>query len=113
MHDEIRRILTATEKYSSGPHLSIHTLRISFAWVTKLGYVSLLERPLGVEPKIGGFENPQNGWFIYNGKPYEQMDDLRGLKPRILGSTPLLIHNSTGKMHFLMLQRTSLPNSSK
>ena len=35
---------------------------------------------LGVEPKIEGFYPPQNGWFIYNGKPYEQMDDLGGVK---------------------------------
>ena len=32
---------------------------------------------MGVEPKIGGFY-PQNGWFINNGKPSEQMDDLGG-----------------------------------
>ena len=31
---------------------------------------------MGVEPKIGFFF-PQNGWYIiYNGKPYEEMDDL-------------------------------------
>ena len=26
-------------------------------------------------------ENPQNGWFIIYGKPYEQMDDLGGIYP--------------------------------
>ena len=30
---------------------------------------------MGVEPKIVGSYS-QNGWFIINGKPYEQMDDL-------------------------------------
>ena len=24
------------------------------------------------------FLTPQNGWLVYNGKPYEQMDDLGG-----------------------------------
>ena len=28
---------------------------------------------MGVEPRIG---IPQNGCFIFHGKPYEQMDDL-------------------------------------
>ena len=28
---------------------------------------------MGVEPKIGVLKNPQNGWFIINGKPYEEM----------------------------------------
>ena len=37
-----------------------------------------------VFPKIGG-DNPQNGWFIYNGsKPHEQIDDLGGKKPLFL-----------------------------
>ena len=30
-------------------------------------------RYVGVEPKIGG-KPPK--WMVYNGKPYEQMDDL-------------------------------------
>ena len=29
---------------------------------------------MGVEPKIGGGLPPK--WMVYNGKPYEQMDDL-------------------------------------
>ena len=40
-------------------------------------------------PKIGV---PQNGWFIINGKPYEQMDDLGGVTgpmvPLFLLETP-------------------------
>ena len=43
-----------------------------------------------VFPKIGG--NPQNGWFIINGTPYEQMDDLGGKKPPLFfGLTPTSI----------------------
>ena len=38
---------------------------------------------MGVKIKI---EVLQNGWFIINGKPYEQMDDLEG-KPTIFGNT--------------------------
>jgi len=34
-------------------------------------------------PKIGTV--PQNGWFIMNGKPSFQMDDLGG-KPTIFGN---------------------------
>ena len=29
-------------------------------------------------------------WMVYNGKPYEQMDDLGGFNPRIFGNTHLL-----------------------
>ena len=36
-------------------------------------------------PKIGG-NTPQNGWFLINGKSYEQMDDLGGFTP-IFGNT--------------------------
>ena len=34
--------------------------------------------------KNSGF-SPQNGWFINNGKSYEQMDDL-GVRPTIFGN---------------------------
>ena len=40
---------------------------------------------MGVEPKIGGFYPPK--WMLYNGKAYEQMDDL-GVKPLFLGKRP-------------------------
>ena len=39
---------------------------------------------MGVEPKIGG-KPPK--WMVYNGKPYEQMDDLGG--PPLFLETPL------------------------
>ncbi len=32
---------------------------------------------------------PQNGWFLNNGKPYEQMDDL-GVYTTIFGNTYIL-----------------------
>ena len=38
---------------------------------------------MDVEPKIGG-KPPK--WMVYNGKPYEQMDDLGGNTP-IFGNT--------------------------
>ena len=43
---------------------------------------------MGVNPKIGDF-TPK--WMVYNGsKPYEQMDDLGGVKSTpIFGSTPI------------------------
>ena len=40
---------------------------------------------MGVYPKMDG-EN--------NGNPYEQMDDLGGLKTPIFGSTPILAPNT-------------------
>ena len=39
-----------------------------------------------VFPKNMGFFPPK--WMVYNGKPYEQMDDL-GVKTHIFGSTPI------------------------
>ncbi len=39
-------------------------------WVDECGLI-------WVFPKIGGFY-PQNGWWKFHGKPYEQMDDLGG-----------------------------------
>ena len=39
---------------------------------------------MGVEPKIG--VNPPK-WMVYNGKPYEQMDDLGG--PPLFLETPV------------------------
>ena len=55
---------------------------------------------MGVEPKIGG-KNPK--WMVYNGKPYEQMDDLGvplfleghpydNLRPPKIVSSPKKIH---------------------
>ena len=35
---------------------------------------------MGVNPKIGGFD-PQNVWWKFHGKPYEQMDHLGGFPP--------------------------------
>ena len=37
-------------------------------------------------PKIG--VSPK--WMVYNGKPYEQMDDL-GVKPLIFGNTQMCV----------------------
>ena len=47
----------------------------------------ILRRQMGVNPKIGVVFTPKMDGEN-NGKPYEQMDDLGGLKPPIFGSTP-------------------------
>ena len=36
---------------------------------------------------------------VYNGKPYEQMDDLEGKTTPIFGSTPIYTHSNAQQLH--------------
>ncbi len=42
----------------------------------------------GCWPRNRGGKTPENGWWKFHGKPYEQMDDFGGF-PIIFGSTPM------------------------
>ena len=45
---------------------------------------------MGVSKNKGTPKSPK--WMVYNGKPYEQMDDLGGKTPLFFGSTPFNTH---------------------
>ncbi len=60
--------------------------------IAALSVVGLLSWSFELEVSKWVFQKivvPQNGWFIKNGKPYEQMDDLGGFTTPIFGSTPI------------------------
>ncbi len=58
-------------------------------WVLQLHALRIDDPLIGVEPKIGGYSTPQNGWWKFHGKPLWTNGWFGGFYPLFLETTPI------------------------